>query len=194
MHSCCWMLFLMVFIMKYGFSVNSAPVEKFLCDLNTWNGCNFPDQFGFYFMNTVSSLRKSPPLLFWGASEAQSSICNRLSAGGHIGNCGTELQLFPSALLFFVFQVSVCFLPPCFCVYQATLGGRELIMGRPVRQHALNGIYVFHLHKTRGYLHGHLTLSCSVGSPGVPWKSREPVWTYICDKVQDGDLFLDILL
>lgn len=65
MHSCCWMLFLMVFIIKYGFSVNSAPVEKFLCDLNTWNGCNFPDKFGFYFMNTVSSLRTPPPT-FWG--------------------------------------------------------------------------------------------------------------------------------
>lgn len=64
----CWMLFLMVFIMAYGISVNSTPVEKFLCDLNTWNGCNFPDQFGFYCTNTKCPVSEkiSIPIFFGG--------------------------------------------------------------------------------------------------------------------------------
>lgn len=46
------MLFQVLFIMGYGISVTSTPVEKFLWDLSAWNDGNLSEQFGFYCMNT----------------------------------------------------------------------------------------------------------------------------------------------
>lgn len=50
---CCWMVFI-----TGGISVTRTSVEKFLWNLNSWNGCYFPEQFGFYCVNTECTVSK----------------------------------------------------------------------------------------------------------------------------------------
>lgn len=126
-----WMLFQILCIVGWLISVTSTPVEKFLCDLSTWNDCNLPELFGFYCLNTEYPVTEQIVLFLLASGSSESNRWLPFSRRTcRKWRCGlVTLSFCPACLsspaFSLLFAISCCI--SCFCVCPSSVGWTRVV-------------------------------------------------------------------